>query len=582
MGDPDLRSDETVLVRTQGVYVKSIPFEGIITNKRIILIDRAKNLLPPKEIPLATIKDVEGGENAISDPVVTVTVITRTGETRQMVLTFSRSAGDNGNEDRDEWVKTLKENVSSSFEQVIRKVIPGVDQPPRRSEPSPSSRVEINRNPVPPASPRHVPKHDVDPVHPIKKIIENAPSKIPAAPRVPDTPELGMFCSHCGNKVPEGSGFCNRCGSSIIPPVNSTPATPAVPEYRAPAKPTQPPADRDIQTIEHLFNRSPGKVPADSPMAASPESPAQKPAQRAYSPPYDNPPEDEVKPEPVPVLAPAPAVTRQPQKPAKKPLIPRLFSPKELTQNPLSPPSMPKAASPPPQKPRRSIRMPGKKVFLAIGVIILLIVIAVVGVVFVYPMISGNGSAAPGPALGSSSTTPTPVTISSPISSGTIVVRETTAAAGAPATGVYAHVNYLGSWKVSYGMPSALKSVSDSGDKYLEIENATGPVQVTAEKLDSSTRHDLVVEIYKNGGLLTTGKTNVAYGKVTVSADATTGVAQAPKTVSGTVTPTTKPLTNVTTVKATSSPASGVTTVKTTVTTVKTTAPVTNTTTSSK
>ncbi|MFA5416227.1 MAG: hypothetical protein WC295_12085, partial [Methanoregula sp.] len=32
--DPALRSDEIVLVRTQGVYVKSIPFEGILTDRR--------------------------------------------------------------------------------------------------------------------------------------------------------------------------------------------------------------------------------------------------------------------------------------------------------------------------------------------------------------------------------------------------------------------------------------------------------------------------------------------------------------------------------------------------------------------
>ena len=142
MGDPDLRSDEMVLVRTQEVYVKSIPFEGILTNKRIVLVDRAKNLLPPKEIPLATIKDVEGGENAIRDPVVTVTVITRSGETRQIVLTFTRTAGGNRIKERDEWVKTLKENVSSSFEQVIRKVIPGTDQPQRRPLSAPSPLIE--------------------------------------------------------------------------------------------------------------------------------------------------------------------------------------------------------------------------------------------------------------------------------------------------------------------------------------------------------------------------------------------------------------------------------------------------------
>ncbi|MDD3136579.1 MAG: hypothetical protein PHF64_08785, partial [Methanoregula sp.] len=73
--DPALRSDEIVLVRTQGVYVKSIPFEGILTDRRIILVDRAKNLLPPKEIPLSTIIDVQPGENAIRDQILTLSVV---------------------------------------------------------------------------------------------------------------------------------------------------------------------------------------------------------------------------------------------------------------------------------------------------------------------------------------------------------------------------------------------------------------------------------------------------------------------------------------------------------------------------
>ncbi|MDO9325069.1 MAG: zinc-ribbon domain-containing protein [Methanoregula sp.] len=573
MGDPDLRSDETVIVRTQGVFVKSIPFEGIITNKRIILIDRAKNLLPPKEIPLATVKDVEGGENSIYDPVVTVTVITRTGDTRQMVLTFSGTAGENRSEDRDDWVKTLKENVSASFEQVIRKVSPGPDQPRRRSEPSSSPRIEVNKTPVQQVAARQSAKKDVEPIHPIKKIIENVPSKTPAAAKVPDVtePGFGTFCSHCGNQVPEGSGFCNRCGSSITPLGSTASPIPAVPDYRAPV---QPQADPEIPTIEHIFNRSPVKVPADLSRPLSPEPPAvQKITERPYSPLYDNPPEPIATPEPAP--EPAPAVTRQPQKPEKKTIIPRLFSPKELTQTPLNPASVPRAASPPPKKSRRTLNMPGKNVFIAIGVIVLLIVIAVVGVVFVYPMVSGSGSSVPGSATGLPAATLTPVTTSNPVASGTLVIPVETTAPVAPSTGVYAHISYRGSWKGTYGLPAALLTASDSGDRFLEIENATGPVQVTAEKLDGSTRHELVVEIFKNGGLLTTGKTSDGYGKVTVSADATTGVAQAPKAVPGTLTTTAKPVTNVTTVKTTSSPVTNVTTVKTTV-------PVTNTTTSSK
>ena len=551
MGDPELRSDETVLVRTQGVFVKSIPFEGILTNKRIILIDRAKNLLPQKEIPLATIKDIDSGENAIRDPVVTVTVITRGGETRQMILTFSRTAGYNRSKDRDEWVKTLKENVSSSFEQVIRKVIPVSDQPQRRSEPALYPRIKVTGAPAQPVPVRPLLKKETDTIRPIKKITDNAPSATPAAAKESEVsaPIFGTFCSRCGNKVPEGSGFCNRCGSSIIPPGSTSPQ-PAVPVHRAQV---QRPIDREIQINEPIIERSSVKVPA--------EPPVQKTTQRSYSPLYDNPPEPDATPQPE---QPAPVVTTPQQKPAKKSLIQRLFSPKELSSTPLDPASMPMAASPSPQKPRGARRLPGKKVFMAIGVIILLILIAVAGVVFVYPMISGSGPSIPGPATGVPVTSPPPTTTSTPTPSGTIVIPAATAAPVVPTTGVYAHISYIGGWKGTYGMPAALQTVENSGDRFFEIENAAGPVEVTIEKMDGSTRHELVVEIYRNGGLLTSGKTSDGFGKVTVSADATTGVTQAPQVVAATLIPTSTPAMNVTTV-----------------TTIMTTVPVTNTTTSS-
>ena len=143
MGDPELRSDETIILRTQGIFVKSIPFEGILTNKRIILIDKAKNLLPQKEIPLVTIKDIVVGENAIRDQIITLSVVARSGEIRQMILTFSRQTGGNRIRERDAWAKALKENISSSFEQVIRKVIPGRGPAPRKSEHTVPPRIEI-------------------------------------------------------------------------------------------------------------------------------------------------------------------------------------------------------------------------------------------------------------------------------------------------------------------------------------------------------------------------------------------------------------------------------------------------------
>ena len=52
MDDPNLFSDEQILLRSQGIFINSIPFEGILTNKRIILTDGTTILLPRREIPL--------------------------------------------------------------------------------------------------------------------------------------------------------------------------------------------------------------------------------------------------------------------------------------------------------------------------------------------------------------------------------------------------------------------------------------------------------------------------------------------------------------------------------------------------
>src|SRR5512145_300700 len=211
MGDPELRSDEKVLVRTPGVYVKSIPFEGILTNKRIILIDRAKNLLPPKEIPLVTIKEVETGENAIRDQIITLSVMAKTGEIRQMILTFSRQAGGNRIKERDAWTRIIKENASSSFDQVIRNVIPSPEPAPRRTEPAGAPRYEVVHSPSPqPVTPYGQDRQagtPMDTIIPVRRTV--TPGPVPASPPTPvirpadaAPADSGVFCSKCGNRVP--------------------------------------------------------------------------------------------------------------------------------------------------------------------------------------------------------------------------------------------------------------------------------------------------------------------------------------------------------------------------------------------
>lgn len=257
MGDPDLRSDERILIRTPGVYVKSIPFEGILTNKRIILVDRATNLIPQKEIPLVTIREAEAKENAIRDQILQLSVLTRTGETRQMILTFSRQAGGNRIRERDAWLKTVKEHTSSTFEQVIRRVVPGQQKDSRRPLRSGSPHIKVISSPGVqdiPAPKKTQKDQEPDGLLPGGKTIEirpdspSSPSEKMRGEKGEGTPSslYGIYCSRCGNRVPEGSGYCNRCGSRIVDP-GSLPSR----ESSQPAIKAAPPGkENDARTTE--------------------------------------------------------------------------------------------------------------------------------------------------------------------------------------------------------------------------------------------------------------------------------------------------------------------------------------------
>jgi|WetSurMetagenome_2_1015567.scaffolds.fasta_scaffold151705_1 hypothetical protein len=124
MEDPELRSDEAVLAKAEKIFVKSIPFEGILTNGRIILIDREKKLLPPKKIPLSNVREIDTGEDKNRDPMLTLSVVAKTGVTRQMVLIFPRQPRGKRNRERDEWVDFIREITSPSLEPDIPQGVP--------------------------------------------------------------------------------------------------------------------------------------------------------------------------------------------------------------------------------------------------------------------------------------------------------------------------------------------------------------------------------------------------------------------------------------------------------------------------
>lgn len=234
MGDPDLYRGEQVLLRTPGVSVKSIPFEGILTNMRIILVDRAKNILPTKEVAYEMIMEAEIGENAIGEEILTLTVQTATGENRQMILTFPQRDGGNRSRVRDEWVRIIQQEVSAARGAAVRQAV---------------------------ASPQTVP------------VKRSAPARAYGSP-AQDDPMVSdsdgtVYCTKCGNRVLADSAFCNKCGTPIVAPAQ--PARQATPPVQAPVY--EPPAPKV----------SPESFRTTQPQAPRPAVPLQqKPAKKGF------------------------------------------------------------------------------------------------------------------------------------------------------------------------------------------------------------------------------------------------------------------------------------------------------------
>jgi len=142
-------------------------------------------------------------------------------------------------------------------------------------------------------------------------------------------------------------------------------------------------------------------------------------------------------------------------------------------------------------------------------------VVAVVIIAALFFLGGGSGGENP-PAAPAVSSTPSPQT-SVQVTKGaaSITVRETTAPA-APPTGTWVMVEYIGSFKGSYGMPSDIQKAENSGIRLYEVVNATGTVKAEFQKKDGSTKHDLTVTIYQDGKAVKFAKNSSAYGIVTV------------------------------------------------------------------
>jgi hypothetical protein len=291
------------------------------------------------------------GENAIRDQTITLSVLARTGETRQMILTFSRQTGGTRIKERNEWTRLLKENTSSTFDKVIRKVVPSRE--PKIAERGAPPRIEVISSPMAkhePSAMKTAGKKEVEGSSPTKRIIESHLVPVPLSTVVKDhdasPPGFGTFCSRCGNRVPEGSGFCNRCGSRIVVPdlVSATTTDRRTPPDRLSAVPQE----QEIPK-EQIYAVPSKKVITSESVEY-------------------NFPETNQKPEPLKTV---------------------------ITTSQISEPTIPGSQPPAPKGPGSgfSIKLGKKEI---IGIVVIIIIIAIVlGGFFLYPMIAKESSILP-------------------------------------------------------------------------------------------------------------------------------------------------------------------------------------------
>jgi hypothetical protein len=493
MGHPELDQDESIILETRNVKFKSISLDAILTNKRIILIDSKKNIIPPQDIPLASIRIVEMGENAIRDPFLLLILSTTNGEKRQMVITFSRQAGAERRRECNEWVKKLDSLRPALVPDTVPADLPVASEEPLKTpEVSPPARAIVQAT--------RPEKKKIEIARPLSKIIE----KSPVSPVPIETSSLpsGSFCSRCGNRVPLRSTFCNHCGTPIIhvPGQTGTPQ-PAVPQVQIPVSPPVVPAaerqsrpiEQIIHSIEPLIEDSvPRTQPSPLLQKNAPEQKAEPTTQKAEPAAPESPQESTPH-----VIWPVLSTAGSPMAPAKEPA-------------PAEPESPPPYQNPVPDA--------GKPNYRTIGILAVAIIAIIIGVVLLANFTTGpSGVPQENTTVIKITTLATTLPTLKPQTTRTMLVTTlvTPTQVMVPPTGVWVRVSYPGTFTGSIGTPGDIRQVTNSGDLFYQISTINGTVAVSLQKTDGSS-DKLLIEVYKNGAMVKQDSTIAPKGFVEI------------------------------------------------------------------
>ena len=143
-------------------------------------------------------------------------------------------------------------------------------------------------------------------------------------------------------------------------------------------------------------------------------------------------------------------------------------------------------------------------------------IIAVVAIALVFFWGNGGSTGTPSSGQAAAGTVTAVPTTSAGSAAVPVTVRQTTTVS-VPETGAYLTVSYIGSFSGTYGTSGMMEKVRASGDRVYPLNTGNGTISAVFRKEDGSTKHDLAVELWKDGKVLKSADNSSAYGLVSLS-----------------------------------------------------------------
>jgi hypothetical protein len=109
MGSPYLSTNESIILSAHDIVINTVPAEAILTNQRLMLVDRTHPRLLPQDIPFSAIETVTIGDNTGNDPALSLSIVTPDGTRQPLGITYPQAPRINRTAERDEWAARLKE-----------------------------------------------------------------------------------------------------------------------------------------------------------------------------------------------------------------------------------------------------------------------------------------------------------------------------------------------------------------------------------------------------------------------------------------------------------------------------------------